>query len=101
MTTLATPRPAAGPSTSGVVFHDATWDDYEAMLHIVGNRPIRVTYDRGTMEVFMPSFEHGRETYLLGRMVDALTEEWDIPVEGGGTTTHKRPDLEKGAEPDQ
>jgi Uma2 family endonuclease len=34
-------------------------------------------------------------------MVDTLTEELEIPVEGGGTTTHKRQDLDKGAEPDQ
>jgi Uma2 family endonuclease len=87
--------------STGVVFHDVTWDDYEAMLRIVGERRIRVTYDQGTMEVFMPSFGHDSDAYLLGRMVDTLTEELEIPVEGGGTTTHKRQDLDKGAEPDQ
>jgi Uma2 family endonuclease len=84
-----------------VVFHDVTWDDYEALLQIVGERPICVTYNRGTMEVFMPGFGHQSDAYLLGRMVDTLTEELGIPVEGGGTTTHKRRDLDKGAEPDQ
>jgi Uma2 family endonuclease len=87
--------------TQGVVFHDVTWNDYEDMLRLVGERPIRVTYDRGTMEVFMPSLGHEGDSYLLGRMVDTLTEEFEIPVEGGGTTTHKREDLDKGAEPDQ
>ena len=38
-----------------VVFHDVTWNDYEDMLRLVGERPIRVTYDQGTMEVFMSS----------------------------------------------
>ena len=71
------------------------------MLRIVGDRPIRVTYDQGTMEVFMPSFGHDSDAYLLGRMVDMLTEELDIDVEGGDTTTHKRQDLDKGAEPDK
>jgi hypothetical protein len=37
------------------------------MLHIVGERPIRVIYDRGTMEVFMPSFGHDEDAHLLGR----------------------------------
>jgi Uma2 family endonuclease len=78
-----------------------TWHDYESMLRIVGERPIRVTYDEGTMEVFMPSLGHEGDAYLLGRMVDTLTEELEIPVEGGGTTTHKRKDLKKGVEPDQ
>jgi Uma2 family endonuclease len=34
-------------------------------------------------------------------MVDTLTEELEIDVEGGDTTTHKRLDLDKGAEPDK
>jgi Uma2 family endonuclease len=34
-------------------------------------------------------------------MVDTLTEELDIPVKAGRTTTHKRPALDRGAEPDQ
>jgi Uma2 family endonuclease len=89
------------PMTSGVVFHDVTWVDYEAQLRIVGDRPIRVTYDQGTMEVFMPSFGHEDDAYRLGRMIDTLTEELDIPVKAGRTTTHKRQDLDRGAEPDQ
>src|SRR5262249_26959011 len=56
---------------------------------------------QGTMEVFMPSFGHDGDAYLLGRMVDMLTEELEIDVTGGDTTTHKRQDLDKGAEPDQ
>jgi Uma2 family endonuclease len=62
---------------------------------------MRVTYDQGTMEMFMPSFRHNRDAYLLGRMVDLLTEELEVSVEGGDTTTHKREDLGKGAEPDK
>jgi Uma2 family endonuclease len=53
------------------------------------------------MEVFMPSFGHEDDAYRLGRMVDTLTEELDIPVKAGRTTTHKRQDLDRGAEPDQ
>jgi Uma2 family endonuclease len=97
MATLMTAPPAQG----GVIFHDVTWDKYEAMLEIVGDRPIRVTYDQGTMEVFMPSFGHEGDAYLLGRMVDTLTEELNIPCKGGGSTTHKRQNLDRGAEPDK
>ena len=101
MATATTPPGKRPPGSSGVVFHDVTWDDYEAMLRIVGERPIRVTYDQGTMEVFMPSYGHNNDAYLLGRMVDLLTEELEIDMEGGDTTTHKRQDLGKGAEPDK
>ena len=89
------------PKSTGVVFRDVTWEDYEAQLRIVGERPIRVTYDRGTMEVFMPSFGHEDDAYRLGRMVNTLTEELDIAVKAGRTTTHKHQDLDQGHKPDQ
>jgi Uma2 family endonuclease len=101
MATATTPSPKRPPTPSGVVFHDVTWDDYEALLRIVGERPIRVTYDEGAMEVFMPSFGHERDADLLNCMVTMLTEELAISRVGGGTTTHKRQDLGKGAEPDK
>jgi Uma2 family endonuclease len=99
-TVTASPRKRT-PTSSGIVFHGVTWDDYEAMLRIVGDRPIRVTYDRGEMEIFMPSYGHNGDAFLLGRMVDLLAEELMIPYRGGDTTTHKREDLGKGAEPDK
>jgi Uma2 family endonuclease len=89
------------PTSSGFVFHDVSWDNYEAMLHIVGDGHIRVTYDQGTLEIFMPTFGHDSDANSLGRMVDMLTEELGVDVEGGDTTTHKRKDLGKGAEPDK
>jgi Uma2 family endonuclease len=99
-TATASPRKRT-PTSSGIVFHGVTWDDYEAMLRIVGDRPIRVTYDRGEMEIFMPSFGHNTDAYLLGRLVDVLTEELEVSMQGGDTTTLKREDLDKGAEPDK
>src|SRR5262249_44133420 len=71
------------------------------MLRIVGDRPIRVTYDRGRMEVLSPLWRHGSVPYLLGRLVDVLTEEQGLPVEAGDPVTFKREDLERGAEPDK
>lgn len=100
MATATGPKKRA-PVSSGFVFHDVSWDDYEAMLRMVGDRPIRVIYDRGEMEIFMPTLGHDSDAYLLGRMVDTLTEELEISVEGGDTTTHKRMDLGKGVEPDR
>jgi Uma2 family endonuclease len=97
MATVATKSPPA----PGVVFHGVTWDDYEAMLRIVGNRPIRVNYDRGEMEIMSPLWRHGNGPFLLGRMVDTLIDELEIPYEGGDTVTFRRPDLEKGVEPDR
>ena len=89
------------PPVPGVVLHGVTWDDYEAMLRIVGNRPIRINYDRGRMEIVSPLWRHGNGSFLLGNMVNVLVEELGIPFEGADPVTYRRPDLEKGIEPDK
>ena len=38
-----------------VLFQGVSWDDFEAMLRIRGDRRFRITYDRGSMEVVFPS----------------------------------------------
>ena len=89
------------PTSSGFVFHDVSWDDYEAMLRIVGERPIRVIYDQGQMEIFMP-IVRARQRCLSPRShgghADRRTR---CRRRGRRTTTHKRQDLGKGAEPDE
>lgn len=99
MATLASLETSVAPP--GVVFHGSTWDDYEAMLRLVGDRPIRVTYDRGRMEIMSPIWRHGGVSYLLGRLIDIWTEEQGIAVEAADPVTFQRPDLEKGVEPDK
>jgi Uma2 family endonuclease len=87
--------------SSGFVFDGVSWDDYEAMLRIVGDRPVRVTYDRGRMEIMSPLWMHGNPAYLLGVMVAVLVEELGIRFEPADPVTFRRRDLEKGAEPDK
>ncbi len=86
---------------SSVVIHDVTWADYEAMLKIVGERPIRINYDRGGMEIMSPMNRHGNESYLLGCMVDVLVVGLRIPFLPADPVTYRREDLEKGIEPDK
>lgn len=88
-------------AASAVVFHGKTWADYMALLKIAGDGPVRVNYDRGSMQVRMPSRRHERDAYFLARIVDTLTEELDVRMQPGGETTHHREDLDRGAEPDQ
>ena len=84
-----------------IVMRDVSWADYEAMLRIIGERRIFVNYDGGVMEVMVPSRTHEVVADFLGLMVDILSEELEIPCEAGGSTTHRRVDLEKGVEPDR
>jgi Uma2 family endonuclease len=101
MATTTEPRPTTVSEVSPYVFHDVSWDDYEAMLRIVGNRPIRVTYEQGNLEILSTTFGHAVLAHTLGRIADTLAEEFDIPAEAGGMTTLRRMDLARGAEPDQ
>jgi Uma2 family endonuclease len=87
--------------TASVVIDGATWADYEAMLHIIGERHIFVNYDQGVMEVMVPTHFHERIIEFLALTVDILAEELDLTCEAGGSTTHRRADLEKGVEPDK
>jgi Uma2 family endonuclease len=89
------------PPEARLVFAGARWHDYEAMLQIVGERRIRVTFDRGAMEVSMASQRHEQAAQLLGLFVTRLAEEWEIPYEPLGMTTWKMPGAAKGLEADQ
>ena len=84
-----------------LVLRNVGWDEYEAMLEIVGDRHIRVTCDQGTMEVAMPSQRHEQATQLFGLFVPRLAEELEIPYEPLGMTTWRKLDVEKGLEADQ
>jgi Uma2 family endonuclease len=66
-----------------------------------GRRRFRLTYDRGTLEIMVPLIEHEGPAYLLGRFVDALTEELGLPIRGGGSVTLRRRRRHRGLEPDK
>jgi Uma2 family endonuclease len=77
------------------------WKDYTRFLHLFAERPgYRLTYDRGELEIMSPVFEHGKDAYFLGRLVDTLTLELRIPVVAGGITTLRRRRRKRGLEPD-
>jgi Uma2 family endonuclease len=83
------------------VLHDVSWEFYEACLKELGDRNIRLTYDRGTLEFMAPSEIHDRSKRLLGRLIEALTEELDIEIRSEGSTTWRKKRLRRGLEPDE
>ncbi len=101
MATVAEARAPEAMTRNSVVLDDVSWDEYEAQLRIVGDRHVRVNYDAGRMEIMSPLRRHGSGALVLGRMVDILVEELDIPHEAADPVTLKRPDLLKGVEPDK
>jgi Uma2 family endonuclease len=89
------------PETERLTLYDMSWDGYETLLHVLGDRPVRVTYNQGVLELIILSYQHERYKKLLGRLLETLTEELNIPIVGGGSTTFKRQNLERGLEPDE
>jgi Uma2 family endonuclease len=77
------------------------WEAYVTFTDQLNDGHFRVTYDRGEMEVMSPSNRHENRKRLLGRLIEALTEELEIDIASGGSTTFRREDLERGLEPDE
>jgi Uma2 family endonuclease len=101
MATIAEVRAGEGPAEPRFVLYGVGWRGYETMLDLVGDRPIRLTYDRGNLELMSPSQDHEKVKSLVGRLVEALTEELDIPSISLGSTTWRREDLDRGLEADE
>ncbi|HEY9822237.1 MAG TPA: Uma2 family endonuclease [Candidatus Sericytochromatia bacterium] len=90
-----------GKVTQNIVLSNVTWQTYKALLADMGDhRAARLTYNRGILQIKMPSKLHEIINRLLARIVTTLTEELDLNVVNLGSTTLEREDLEKGAEPD-
>lgn len=90
------------PAEPRVALYNVSWQDYETLLRTFDERPgLRLTYDRGTLEIMTTSHGRERRKRRVGRLVEALTEELNIPISSGGSMTFKREDLERGLEPDE
>jgi Uma2 family endonuclease len=77
------------------------WRTYSRLLRALGDRPgVRLTYDRGRLEIMSPLPEHEHDAYLSGRFIDVLTEELGLPVVAGRSTTLRLRSKQRGLEPD-
>lgn len=78
------------------------WETYVRMLRIFNERRhLRITYDRGLLEIMTLSPEHEGYKHLIGRFVIVLTEELGLPLAAYGSLTFKRRRKSRGLEPDE
>jgi Uma2 family endonuclease len=77
-----------------------SWKTYETLLDELSGRRLRLTYNRGHLEIMAPSPEHELSKEVLGRFIDTIAEELDVSIYPLGSTTFKQPEL-SGAEPDK
>ncbi len=99
-TTLVPSRPKRLPKHR-IVLHGISWRDYELIGRVFQDRPIRITYDRGRMEIMTTSRRHEFSKHRLRKLIDALVEEFGLEMSGGGSMTFKRKEQKRGLEPDE
>jgi Uma2 family endonuclease len=85
-----------------VVYRRVGWAFYEALVDsIPESSRIHVDFDGKDVEVMVKGLIHEGSNRLLGRFVDIVTEELEIPCRGLGETTWKRPQIARGLEADE
>lgn len=90
------------PPGQRLLIHNLEWAEFESVLEELGeHRSSRIAYDRGTLEIRMPTPEHEVDQELLGDVVKILLDELEIDCECFGSTTFKGESMESGIEPDQ
>jgi Uma2 family endonuclease len=101
---MSTAVPSGQPRRArrSLVLHGIDWPTYRRLLRAFENRSgVRLTYDRGALEIMSPLLEHEGPADLLGRFVVVVTEELGIEVKAGGTVTLRRRRRQRGLEPDR
>lgn len=100
----ATPPPPAPGRTAGrsVLTPNVEWRQYLRLLQVFAEHPrVRLTYDRGVLEIMSPILQHDDDGDILGDFVKTLAREFRLTLHRGGSTTLKRRRMKKGLEPDR
>ncbi len=83
-----------------VVLHGIPWATYVALRDMPENWKLRMTYDRGELEIMSPSPFHEGLAALLGTLIEIWAIELDIPLRSLRSMTVRREAIERGFEPD-
>src|SRR4051812_49434504 len=94
------PTPLPLDDMQHIVLEGASWQLYERLLREVGDRPVRINYDQGRLEMMSPLPEHEGVKSFIHDLVRTLALELDIGMTCLGSTTFRRQDKGKGLEPD-
>jgi Uma2 family endonuclease len=85
------------------LLRDVPWHVYVSLSDALetGGAQVRMTYERGALELMSPSETHEDYKTMLGRLLEAYAEERDIDLNGRGSTTFRQEDQQRGLEPDE
>ena len=80
---------------------DIRWDFYLAFCEEIGERPLRLTYSDGMLEITITEAPHEFYKTMLAKLIELILLEGNLPARSGGSMTFQREDLKKGFEPDE
>lgn len=105
MSTAATPTQNPAPpqnlqGESRIVIRGISWDDYEDILRIVGDRHLHLAFVDGDLEMMSPSIPHEVYRGLLSLIVRQVALAFRLACRGAGSTTFKKKLARAGIEPD-
>ena len=114
MTTLTKPpqskpgetdrRSKAVPNAHVFSLDGVSWEAYCALRDSLDANErcnIRLTYDRGRLDLMSPGHTHEWTKMVLDRAVIVISQEFGLPRRSLGSTTFRKQAEEKGFEPDQ
>ena len=83
------------------LLYGVSWEAYEKFLEAMGDHCPRHSYNGDTLEMMSPRKDHDWRKKLIGRMVELMTFELNIPIQSVGSTTLSGKHVEKGIQPDE
>ncbi len=90
------------PPRQSLVLSGIEWQTYTRLLWAFAEQPgVRLTYDRGELEIMSPLLTHDEDGRFLGDLVFILTEELGLPLKRGGSVTMRRRRRRRGIEADE
>lgn len=87
--------------TQRIQLSGISWQTYQTLQRELSDRRLRLTYNRGILEIMGRSPEHEIYRKLVGRFVETLAEELKISIYPLGSTTFERRDMLCGLEADE
>jgi len=103
-TTILKPPIAASPPTVAqgrLILRDLSWEKYQSLGEGFADRPnVRLTYDRGELEIMTLSPEHEGDVARIRTLVTALAAELALPAKCLGSMTIFDRAAGRGLEPD-
>ncbi|MGB3790120.1 MAG: Uma2 family endonuclease [Phormidesmis sp.] len=89
-------------SPDRIILQNISWQTYQSLVSGFEQKPaIRLTYDCETLEIWIPLDPHESYKKVIGRLIEAATEELGLEIRSLGSRTCDREDLSQGLEPDQ